>query len=95
MITHIVMWRLKAENKRENALAMKEKLEALQATVTELLSIRVDFNSEAADAANFDVILTTTFSSFDDLAGYAKHPAHLAVVDFVKSVVTERVAIDY
>lgn len=95
MITHIVMWRLKDENKEANKLEMKRLLEGLKGKVEALESISVSFNDAQADPKNFEVILNTTFNDFDQLDAYAKHPEHLKVVDFIKSVVTERVAIDY
>ncbi|MGL4585363.1 MAG: Dabb family protein [Flavobacterium sp.] len=95
MITHIVMWRLKDENKEANKLEMKRLLEGLKGKVVALESISVSFNDAQADPKNFEVILHTTFKDFDQLDAYAKHPEHLKVVDFIKSVVTERVAIDY
>lgn len=95
MITHIVMWRLKDDNKEANKLEMKRLLEGLRSKIDVLDSISVAFNDPMADQKNFEVILNTTFKSLEDLDIYAKHPEHLKVVDFIKSVVTERVAIDY
>ncbi len=95
MLKHIVMWRLKEENKEANKLEMKSQLMALKDKVEVLKSISVEFNHKDATAANFDVMLYTEFANFEDLATYANHPEHLKVVDFIKSVVTERVAIDY
>ena len=95
MITHLVMWRLKEENKISNALEIKRRLERLQSVIDVILEIKVDFNLADADSNNYDVVLTSRFSSLADLEVYAKHPAHVSEVDFIKSVVTARVAIDY
>ncbi|MEK6507298.1 Dabb family protein [Myroides sp. C4067] len=95
MITHIVMWRLKDENKEANKLEIKRLLEDLKGKIEVLESIAVSFNDPQADPKNFEVILHTTFKNLQDLDIYVKHPEHLKVVDFIKSVVTERVAIDY
>ncbi|EHO15196.1 Dabb family protein [Myroides odoratimimus] len=95
MITHIVMWRLKDENKEANKLEIKRLLEDLKGKIEVLESIAVSFNDPQSDPKNFEVILHTTFKNLQDLDIYAKHPEHLKVVDFIKSVVTERVAIDY
>lgn len=95
MLKHIVMWRLKEENKEANKIEMKSQLMALKDKVEVLKSISVEFNHKDATSANFDVMLYTEFVNFEDLAIYANHPEHLKVVDFIKSVVTERVAIDY
>ncbi|MEK6450421.1 MULTISPECIES: Dabb family protein [Myroides] len=95
MLKHIVMWRLKEENKEANKIEMKNQLMALKDKIEALKAISVEFNHIDATQANFDVMLYTEFLNFNDLAIYANHPEHLKVVDFIKSVVTERVAIDY
>lgn len=95
MIRHIVMWRLKEENKEANKLEIKKRLLSLEGKIAELKSISVEFNLPEANAANYDVVLLTEFNNFQDLDIYANHPLHLEVVSFIKSVVSERVAIDY
>jgi organic radical activating enzyme len=95
MIHHIVMWKLKASNKKNNALKIKNDLEALKEIIKELKHIQVSTNMEIAPQSNFDVILDSRFKNFDDLTHYANHPEHLKVVDFIKTVVEQRVAIDY
>ena len=95
MIKHIVMWRLKEEaagaTKEENALKLKERLEAL-VDVIHVAEVGINYNS--SDAA-FDVIL---YSEFDDKAGlesYQNHPEHLKIVDFVGEIRTDRAVVDY
>ena len=95
MIHHIVMWKLKESNKKNNALKINNDLEALKEIIKELEHIQVNTNMEIAPQSNFDVILDSRFKSFDDLTQYANHSEHLKVVDFIKTVVEQRVAIDY
>ncbi|MGM5631153.1 Dabb family protein [Apibacter raozihei] len=95
MIQHIVMWKLKEADKKENAQRIKKDLEALKDVISELEFIQVSFNMDIASQNNFDVILNSQFKSFEDLDIYAKHPEHVKVVEFIKSVVEQRVAIDY
>lgn len=98
MIKHIVMWRLKEEaagaTKEENALKLKERLEALVDVIDSLHVAEVGINYNSSDAA-FDVIL---YSEFDDKAGlesYQNHPEHLKIVDFVGEIRTDRAVVDY
>lgn len=95
MIHHIVMWKLKEADKKENAKKIKEDLEALKNKVKELEYIQVNFNMDIAPQNNFDVILDTRFKTFEDLTVYANHPDHVKVVNFIKTVIDQRVAIDY
>ncbi|WP_010249886.1 Dabb family protein [Myroides injenensis] len=95
MIRHIVMWRLKDENKEANKIEIKKRLLSLEGKIAELKSIAVEFNLPEISETNYDVILLTEFNNSQDLDIYANHPLHLEVVSFIKSVVSDRVAIDY
>lgn len=95
MITHVVMWKLKEQNKKENALKLRNELLALKKTIEVIEFISVDFNLEQAPVENFDVVLTLKVETWEDLGIYANHPDHVNIIDFVRSIVTQRVAIDY
>lgn len=95
MIHHIVMWKLKESDKKNNALKIKNDLEALKDRIKELQYIQVNTNMEIAPQSNFDILLDSRFKNFEDLTLYANHPEHFKVVEFIKTVVVQRVAIDY
>ena len=92
MIRHIVLYRLREENKEKSIACMKEKLEALVGQVEGLrtLTVRPDCNTHS-----YDVCLVAEFDSPDALHYYKKHPAHVAASDYVHSVMTDRAAFDY
>ena len=97
MVRHIVFWRLRGEtasDKRDNALKMKTRLEALNGRIPGLrkLEVGIDFS---ATGESSDVALYSEFDSREALAGYARHPEHVAVVPFVMSVAVERRVVDY
>lgn len=98
MIKHIVMWKLKDEAegnlKVRNAEIMKEKLESLENKVKELKSIEVGINIEESAQA-FDVVLYSEFDSVDELNIYQVNEEHVKVASFVRSVVIDRVVVDY
>ena len=94
MIVHIVMFKFKDENKESNIKETKLKLEALVDKINELKSIEVGVNFTDSDRA-FDLSLYSTFDSKEDLKAYAIHPAHLEVVEFIKSVTSESKVVDY
>jgi len=95
MIHHIVMWKLKEADKKNNALKIKQQLESLKGIIKELVHIQVNINMDIAPENNFDVILESQFKNFEDLTLYTNHPEHLTVVNYIKTVVEQRVAIDY
>ena len=99
MIRHIVMWKLKAEaegkTKEENALIIKESLEALKGVAPTLVDIEVGVNHPETPESNYDVILNCTFNSVAELNDYQVHPAHQAAAVYIKKVVEARVCVDY
>ena len=99
MIKHIVLFSLadaaEGKTKAENALIIKEKLEALPLSIPEIRKMEVFINSENAPAGNYDIMLDSEFDSMDDLHTYAVHPEHVKVAEFVGKVRTARAAIDY
>ena len=87
MIRHVVTWKLKKENKE-----IKNRLCSLVGKIEEIKFLEVGINENGGE---YEVILITSFESFDDLKTYDTHPEHQKVRDFVKSVVVDRVAVDY
>ncbi len=98
MLKHIVMWKLKPEaegrTKAENALWLKEHLEALVGVVPALLSMEVGINVKESESA-YDAVLVSTFDSPESLEAYKVHPAHLAVSGYCKRIRESRVEVDY
>ncbi len=94
MIVHIVMFKFKDENKDENLLVVKSKLEELASKIPTLNSMEVGINF-ADEARAFDISLYSTFNTKDDLKAYAIHPEHLKVVELIKSVAQESKVVDY
>ena len=96
MIKHIVLWKLKPEAEghtaQENALWIKEHLEALMGVVSELLSCEVGIN--IVDG-NYDACLISTFESLEALDVYKKHPAHIEISTYCKKIRESRVACDF
>jgi len=92
MVTHVVFWKLKEENKGENALQIKQRIESLVGVIPGLISAQVGMNINGGE---YDLALVSTLASKDALEAYDAHPAHQAVRQFVRSVVDGRAAIDY
>ncbi len=99
MLKHLVLFKLAEEaegnTKIENALIIKQRLEALAGVIPEIVDIKVHLNGEGMPAGNYDIVLDSEFENLNDLNAYATHPAHLQVVEFIGKVRTGRAAIDY
>jgi len=92
MITHMVFWKLQEEGKTENALRIKESLEALVGVVPGLLEMRVGTNLNGGE---YDLALCSRFADMATLHSYETHPEHLKVRAFVQQVRVARAAVDF
>ena len=91
MIKHIVIFKVNDKSKIEEA---KNQILSLKDKIPEIIDIEV-FSDIGYDENASDFGLITTFKNVDDLDIYAKHPDHLEVIKFIKTIATERRAIDY
>ena len=94
MIKHIVMWKLKDNNKEENAKKIKTMLEGLKSEIKEIEEIEVGININKSDAS-MDVCLVSVFKSLEDLDIYQNHEKHVKVATFVREVSKERKVADF
>ncbi|MBQ0149346.1 MAG: Dabb family protein [Bacteroidales bacterium] len=83
MVKHIILWKLKDEltdaQKAEVKAGIKEGLEGLAGQIPGLIDIKVNING--LPTSNVDVMLDSSFESFDALKGYSVNPKHVAVAD--------------
>ncbi|MGL4850389.1 MAG: Dabb family protein [Clostridium sp.] len=94
MIKHIVSWDLKGENKKENGLEMKKRLEELKGLISEIKFIEVGINVNSTSVAK-DIVLYSEFETLEDLESYQVNPHHVKAGEFVRSVTENRIVIDY
>jgi len=92
MVCHIVMWNLKEENKEENALRIKEALEALNGKIPGMHTLRVN---RGYNEKGFDLCLYSEFDSRQAVLAYSDNPLHVACQAIVHAAMTERVVCDY
>lgn len=98
MVHHIVMWNFKPEISESEKETIKKEMEVnlqgLVGKVPGLLS--VEFVSSPISSSTHDIALVTTLEKAEDIAIYAKHPAHVHVADtYVRPYVTNRACLDY
>ena len=79
----------------ENALLIKDMLEALKEVIPRIRKMEVCINHAEALPDNYDILLDSEFDSLEDLNAYALHPEHLKVGDYIVKARTGRAAIDY
>ena len=94
MIVHIVLFNFKEDDKELNIKRVAKMLGALSDMIPTLKSMEVGINYSDAERA-MDLSLVSTFDDKAGLEEYAIHPAHVKVVRYIKSVVTESKVVDY
>lgn len=94
MIVHIVMYKFKPEGKADNIAKAVAMLNALLDEITPLLSMEVGVDFSASERA-MDLVLTSAFATHEGLEIYRTHPAHVAVVEFIKTVTEFSKVVDY
>lgn len=83
MVKHVILWTLKdelsADEKQQVKAGIKAGLEGLLGKIPGMTEIHVYTNG--LETSNADVMLDSTFETFEALKGYAVHPDHVAVAD--------------
>lgn len=99
MVRHLVLFKLADEaegkSRAENALWIKERLEALVEVIPVIRKMEVSVNHPDAPSGNHDVVLDSEFDTWGDLRACAIHPEHVKVAEYIAKVRTGRAAIDY
>lgn len=95
MIKHIVMFKFKGtpEEKKEIATKFMEALVQLPDDIPQLKSIEVGINMNPAE--KWDLVLTATADSMEDVAIYSAHPAHQDAVAIIALYKEDRACVDY
>lgn len=97
MVKHIIIWTLKEmpeDEKTKVKEGIKSGLEGLKGVVPQIKDIKVVI--DRLPSSTGDLMLDSTFESAEDLAGYSKHPAHVAVAnEKVRPYTANRACLDF
>ena len=98
MVKHIIIWNLKdtltAEEKQSIKLNAKLNLEALVGKIDGLIDLKIV--TDFLPTSNGEMMLDSTFESFESLKLYATHPAHQAAAnEFVRPYTASRSCVDF
>ena len=97
MIRHVVAWKLAsddADERASHAQRIVDELDALVGVVPEIASLSAGANSLDLPG-NWDVVLIADFADEAALDAYQVHPAHKKVAEFIGTVRSDRVAVDF
>ena len=95
MVKHIVTFKFKGtpEERRDIAEKFAEALVQLPDDIPQLKSIEVGINVNPAE--EWDLVLTATADSLEDVAIYSAHPAHQTAVSIIAPYKEARACVDY
>lgn len=83
MVKHIILWTLKEMSEDEKSKVksdIKISLESLSGKIPGLLDIKVVIDGRL-ETSNADLMLDSSFESFEALKAYAVHPEHVKVAE--------------
>ena len=97
MIRHIVAVRYRdgfsPEENEANAKRVKELLEALKQVIPGIIEFTVHIN--LCSSSNMDVVFDSIFENEKALNAYHVHPAHVRVANYVRTVMKDRICVDF
>ncbi|MDB4987552.1 MAG: hypothetical protein JWN04_2730 [Myxococcaceae bacterium] len=94
MITHVVLFKFKDENKAANIATSIERLRAMVGVVPTLRALEVGRHG-APLPRSLDLALITRFDDQAGLAAYADHPFHVEVKKFLAGVLETSYVVDF
>jgi hypothetical protein len=91
---HVVCFRWADGTTDEQVARLREMLAALPAAIPEVRSY--DFGHDAGAAeSNYDFAVIADFDDRDGWVAYQQHAEHQAVLDYVRGLATDRVAVQF
>ena len=95
MIKHVVTFKFKGSKEERNEVAKNfaEALIQLPGEIPQLKSIEVGLNINPQE--EWDLVLTATADTLEDVAIYSAHPAHQAAVAIIAPYKEARACVDY
>lgn len=95
MIKHVVTFKFNGtpEERKNVSRQFADALMALPEQIEELHSMEVGINENPAE--EWDLVLTATADTLEDVAKYSAHPAHVAAVKIIAPYKAGRACVDY
>jgi hypothetical protein len=94
MVTHIVIWKYRADVEREVRDAHVNLLRGLAAIIREVESLSIGFDTLRL-ARSYDTGLVATFRNRAALDAYTIHPEHIKAAEFGSSISEHVASVDF
>lgn len=94
MLTHIVMWKYRADTSQDTRDEHLERLRSLHAVVPGIESFSVGFDT-LRSPKSYDTGLLAVFRDRSVLDAYSIHPDHVKVVEFGHGICETMAKVDF
>jgi hypothetical protein len=94
MITHIVIWKYRADIDRDVREEHVRMLRNLANVISDVLTLQVGFDVLHLPRS-FDTGLVATYNDRGALDAYTVHPEHVKVADFGRSISEQVASVDF
>ena len=94
MLTHIVVWKYRADVEQETRDEHVSMLSALGGIIPEVKSLSVGFDVVKIPRS-YDTGLVAVFENRSGLDAYTVHPEHVKVADFGRTISEHVVSVDF
>jgi hypothetical protein len=94
MITHIVIWKYRADVEQETRSEHAALLSALANIIPQVKSLSVGFDTLKLPRS-YDTGLVAVFEDRAGLDAYTVHPEHIKVADFGRSISEHVASVDF
>ncbi|MEE9614015.1 MAG: Dabb family protein [Thermodesulfobacteriota bacterium] len=94
MIRHIVLFKMKEGTRAEEREELIEALKGLKAKVPVVKELEVGVDV-GGSPRSYDLALSSTFESMEDVGVYSAHPDHIEVVGRINELCEPVVKVDY
>jgi len=94
MLTHIVVWKYRAEVEQLTRVEHVERLRALASIIPQVQTLDVGFDTLFLPRS-YDTGLVATFADRAALDVYTAHPEHVKVAEFGRSISEHVASVDF
>ncbi len=92
MFHHVAMFRFRDDVTAEEIADVRRRLVAMPDTIDVIREFRVGRDAGLSDAS-WDMVVVAAFDDADGYREYAAHPDHVPIVEDIRRLATDRVAV--
>ncbi|WP_172195447.1 MULTISPECIES: Dabb family protein [Saccharibacillus] len=93
MIRHIVFFKLKNRSP-ESVAEAADVLRSMEGKIEQVKTLEIGTDILRSERS-FDIALTATVDTLDDLQAYTTHPVHQKIIEYINGVKEISLAVDY